>query len=247
HRNYTLVSPPPRHAKLELSYSEDRPRVRGDARPQVRALLRDGAVDGRALHLALVVDDDAGVVLEVDDDALLSAPGLALADDDGGHDLLPQLGLALLARAHDEVARRRRRQLVQPPLDVDHRDHVQVLRAAVVRAVHHRRHGQAERHAQLVAQPGRLVVPAHGGGARGRGGCGRVARLRRGRGDGRSRLAEVIPNFLSPSTSHSGGTPRRRTSPTARAPSRGPALPRATGAEERQQTERERPAAAAVA
>lgn len=65
----------------------------------------------------------------------------------------------------------------------------------------------------------------------------RVARLRRGRGDGRSRLAEVIPNFLSPSTSHSGGTPRRRTSPTARAPSRGPALPRATGAEERQQTE----------
>ena len=29
----------------------------------------------------------------------------------------------------------------------------------------------------------------------------RVARLRRGRGDRRSRLAEVIPNFLSPSTS----------------------------------------------
>ena len=29
----------------------------------------------------------------------------------------------------------------------------------------------------------------------------RVARLRRGRGDGRLRLAELIPNFLSPSTS----------------------------------------------
>merc|ERR1719247_3736916 len=51
----------------------------------------------------------------------------------------------------------------------------------------------------LLPSPGGLLFPPMV--ARGGGGCGRVARLRRGRGDGRSRLAEVIPNFLSPSTS----------------------------------------------
>mmetsp|Transcript_22712 Transcript_22712/g.90108 ORF Transcript_22712/g.90108 Transcript_22712/m.90108 type:complete len:201 (+) Transcript_22712:968-1570(+) len=99
--------------------SEDGARVGGDARPQIGRFLGDGSRDGRALHLALVVDDDARVVLEVDDEALLSPPGLALADDDGGHDFLAQLGLALLDGRHDEVARRRRGQLVEPALDVD--------------------------------------------------------------------------------------------------------------------------------
>ena len=37
----------------------------------------------RTLHLALGVDDDARVVLKVDEGALLSPPRLALADDNG--------------------------------------------------------------------------------------------------------------------------------------------------------------------
>lgn len=40
----------------------------------------------RTLHLALRVDDDAGVVLEVQEHAVLAAPRLPLADDDCWHD-----------------------------------------------------------------------------------------------------------------------------------------------------------------
>ena len=83
-----------------------------DTGPQVGALLGDGAGDGRScdgnnevlklvsqdlqdvqtisprrtLHLSLGVDDDACIVLKVDEGALLSPPRLALADDNGrGH------------------------------------------------------------------------------------------------------------------------------------------------------------------
>ena len=41
-----------------------------DTGPQVSALLGDGAGDVLALHLTLVVDDDACVVLEVQEVAL---------------------------------------------------------------------------------------------------------------------------------------------------------------------------------
>ena len=36
------------------------------------------------------------VTFEVHVDTVLAAPRLALADDDGGHDLLPEVGLPLL-------------------------------------------------------------------------------------------------------------------------------------------------------
>jgi hypothetical protein len=97
--------------------------VRGDTGPEVGALLGDAvfvsltalsgnpkkekfysrAVDGGTLHLTLGVDDDTGVVLEVEEDTVPTAPGLALTADDGGHDLLAELGLTLLNRSHDHV------------------------------------------------------------------------------------------------------------------------------------------------
>lgn len=42
--------------------------------------------DGASLHLSLGVDNDTGGVLEVEEDTVPPAPGLALTDDNGGHD-----------------------------------------------------------------------------------------------------------------------------------------------------------------
>ena len=57
--------------------------------------------DGRAFHLALVVDDDPCIVFEVYELAVLPPECLPLADDDGRHHLLPQLGFTLLDGAQD--------------------------------------------------------------------------------------------------------------------------------------------------
>ena len=90
------------------------------------------------------------VTFEVHVDSVLAAPRLALADDDGGHDLLPEVGLPLLDGGHDHVADAGGRQAVEPALDALDGDDVEVLGARVVGAVHRRRHGQTQRHAELV-------------------------------------------------------------------------------------------------
>ena len=43
---------------------------------------------------------DTSVVLEVQEDTVGALPGLGLADDDGGVDLLAELGLSLLDGGH---------------------------------------------------------------------------------------------------------------------------------------------------
>ena len=108
--------------------------VRGYTGPQVGALLGDAtvstqpkhpdkiysrSVDSTSLHLSLRVDDDTGVVLEVEEHTVPSSPRLSLTADDSGHDwgsahdakksadrptLLPQLRLSLLDGSHDHVA-----------------------------------------------------------------------------------------------------------------------------------------------
>jgi hypothetical protein len=77
-----------------------------------------------------------GVVLEVQEDTVCPPPGLALADNDGGHDLLPQLRLSLLDGRHDHVARTTGRQAVKTRTDTLDGDDVQVAGAGVVAAVH---------------------------------------------------------------------------------------------------------------
>jgi hypothetical protein len=125
--------------------------VGGDLGPQVSSLLRDGASDTGTLHLALGVDDDARIVLEVDDSAILAAPGLALTDDDGAEDLLAELRLALLHGAHDDVTETRGGQAVQAAVVALDGDHVQVLRASVVSAVHDGADGQSHGHTEAAA------------------------------------------------------------------------------------------------
>mmetsp|Transcript_48092 Transcript_48092/g.109254 ORF Transcript_48092/g.109254 Transcript_48092/m.109254 type:complete len:209 (+) Transcript_48092:231-857(+) len=95
---------------------EDGPGVRGDARPLVGALLGHRAEHGRALHLALVVHNHPGIVLEEDEDAVLPPERLALPHHDRRHHLFTQLGLALFHRGHDHVTRGRGRQAVQHAL-----------------------------------------------------------------------------------------------------------------------------------
>merc|ERR1712226_1627101 len=106
--------------------------------PKVCALLRHRACDGRPLHLALVVDDHSSIVFEVDELAILPSEGLPLSDDDGGHHLLPELGLSLLHGAEDHVPAAACWQPVEPPADPVHSDHVQVLGSCIVGAVHDR-------------------------------------------------------------------------------------------------------------
>ena len=75
----------------------------------------------------LVIDDDPGVVLEIEEGAVFPPECLPLPDDHGRHHLLPQLGLALLDRRQHHVAARRRGKTVQAAADPAHRDDVQVL------------------------------------------------------------------------------------------------------------------------
>lgn len=123
--------------------------VRGNLGPNVSALLGDGSGDGRALHFALVVDDDAGVVLEVDEDTVLPAEWLALSDDDCGHYLLSQLRLALLHRRDKHVTTSGSWHSVKATLDTVDGNDEQVLGPSVVSAVHDCSDGQTERNAKL--------------------------------------------------------------------------------------------------
>jgi len=75
---------------------------------------------------------------------VLSAPGLALTNDDSWQHLLPEIGLPLLHGGHDHVANAGRRKTIQTTFDPFHGDDVEVLRPRVVGAVHRRRHWQTQ-------------------------------------------------------------------------------------------------------
>jgi hypothetical protein len=104
--------------------------------PQLSSLLADGASDGRSLHLTLGVDNDTSVVLEVQEDTISALPGLGLSDNDGGVDLLAELGLSLLDGGHNHVTDTAGRQSVQAGTDTLDGDDVEVTSTRVVGAVH---------------------------------------------------------------------------------------------------------------
>jgi len=79
---------------------------------------------------------DTGVVLEVEENTVCSPPGLALADDDSGHDLLPELRLSLLDGGHDHVTDTGGGQTVETCANALDGDDVEVTGAGVVAAVH---------------------------------------------------------------------------------------------------------------
>lgn len=79
---------------------------------------------------------DTGVVLEVQEDTVETLPGLGLANDDGGVDLLAEFGLSLLDGGHDHVTDTTGRQSVEAGTDTLDGDDVKVTGTRVVGAVH---------------------------------------------------------------------------------------------------------------
>jgi hypothetical protein len=79
---------------------------------------------------------DTSVILEVEEDTVGASPGLALTDNNGGHDLLTELGLSLLDSGHDHVTDTGSGETVETGTSTLNRDDVQVTSTGVVAAVH---------------------------------------------------------------------------------------------------------------
>jgi len=124
---------------------------RGQLGPELGALLGDGTSDGGTLHFTLGVDDDTGVVLEVDEQTFVTSPLLSLADDDGGHDLLTELGLAFLDGGENHVTGARLRETIEAGAPAVHGDDVKVFAARIVSAIHGGGNLETARHTHLAA------------------------------------------------------------------------------------------------
>jgi hypothetical protein len=74
--------------------------------------------------------------------AFSPSDGLALADDHGLMNLLPELGLTLLDRSEEHVTDGTSRVPVELGTDASDSEHVEVLSSGVVGAVHDGSHGQ---------------------------------------------------------------------------------------------------------
>jgi hypothetical protein len=123
----------------------------GNTGPEIGGLLGDGASDGRALHLTLGVDDDTGVVLEVEENTVPPAPRLSLPDDDGGVDLLTELRLTLLDGCKEVVTDAGSGEPVKAGTNVTDGNDVQVLCTSVVGAVHDSADGECQGNPELLA------------------------------------------------------------------------------------------------
>ena len=80
---------------------------------------------------------NASVVLEVKVDAIRPAPGLALANDNGGHDLFAEFGLSLLDGGHNHVTDTGSGETVKAGSNTSNGDDVQVASTGVITAVHY--------------------------------------------------------------------------------------------------------------
>jgi hypothetical protein len=76
------------------------------------------------------------VVLEVQENTVGSLPWLGLSDDNGGHDLFPQLWLSLLDSGHNHITDTTSWETVEAGTDTLDGDDVQVTGTGVVAAVH---------------------------------------------------------------------------------------------------------------
>ncbi|KAF3397074.1 hypothetical protein DPV78_007658 [Talaromyces pinophilus] len=80
---------------------------------------------------------NTSIVLKVEEDTIGSSPGLALTDNNSGHNLLSQFGLSLLNSGHDHVANTGGGETVETGTGTGNGDDVQVASSGVVAAVHH--------------------------------------------------------------------------------------------------------------
>merc|ERR550539_726037 len=103
--------------EVRVAYLLDRRSVRCDTRPQLRALLANGASNLRPLHFALVVHNDAGVIFKVKHESVLTADGLALPDNDSRHHLFPKCRFTLFDGSDKEIAGSRGWEAVEATAD----------------------------------------------------------------------------------------------------------------------------------
>lgn len=82
------------------------------------------------------------LTFEVEEVTLSTSDGLLLADDDGGHDLLSELGLTLLDGSEEHVSNGGNGEPVETTASANDGDHVEVLGSSVVSAVHDASDGQ---------------------------------------------------------------------------------------------------------
>ena len=139
-----------RHFRLTV-FSEHCASSACDFGPQISALLRNWAADGRSFKFPLHVDNDARVILKVDVRAAVDAPPrAALSHDNRRHDFFSELWLSFLDCGHDHVPHGCPRHFIQPTFDSFDGDDVKVLRTSVVCAVHDGSDAETERGSELV-------------------------------------------------------------------------------------------------
>ena len=102
-----------------------------------------------------------GLTFEVEEVALSSSDGLLLADDDGGHDLLSELGLTLLDGSEEHVADGGSGQAGHSGTNAGNGEHVDVLGSSVVSAVHNRGNWQTVRDLEFDSGTDSLSSLAH--------------------------------------------------------------------------------------
>nr|GMD73089.1 syntaxin 5 [Ipomoea batatas] len=92
----------------------------GNPRPKVSTFFPNRSNKNVTFHFTLRIHHRRKYTFEIHINAILSAPRLALTDDDGRHDLLPEIGFPLLHGSHDHVTNASRRQPVEATLDPLH-------------------------------------------------------------------------------------------------------------------------------
>jgi hypothetical protein len=120
---------------FDWDYLENGTGASRDTGPLVSALTSNGAGDTGTLGLTLRVDNDTGVILEHDEVTIGALPGLALTDNDSGHDLLAKFGLTLLDGSDDHVTDSGRGETVLDTVVTLDGDDEKVLGTGVISAV----------------------------------------------------------------------------------------------------------------
>lgn len=133
----------------------------GDSWPKLGAFLGDWTSDVLTLHLTLVVDDNASVVLEVEEVTLSTADGLTLTDDDSWHNLLSELWLTLLDGGEEHIANGTSWKTRHSWTNASAGNHIQVLSTSVVSTVHNGCNRQTIGDLQLDTRSASLTSLAH--------------------------------------------------------------------------------------
>jgi hypothetical protein len=127
---------------VQSAFSSNGAGVGGNLGEQLSALLGNGASDTRSLHFSLGIDNNTSVVLEHQEVTFSPTNCFSLSHNNGGHNLLSEIGLSLLHRAHALVSNGSLGQSVKSGTGGSHSDNEKVFSSSVVGTVHDGHNGQ---------------------------------------------------------------------------------------------------------